>query len=415
MNRTAVKEAVAQIGRGGFVIVVDDVDRENEGDLVIAAEKVTPEAIAFMVRYTSGLICVPTAGHRLDELELPLMVSDPTDTHDTAFTISVDYRHGTTTGISAADRAATIRALADSSVRPGDLARPGHVFPLRYCEGGVLKRPGHTEAAVDLARLAGLNPVGAVCEVVTDEGTMARGIELERFAKEHELPMISISDLIEYRLWAEGGARPTPAARPPAVERHAESRLPTRHGDFRIIGYTSKGSEIVVLMKGEVAGREGVLVRLHSECVTGDVLGSLRCDCGYQLDEAMRTIADHGRGIVVYFRGHEGRGIGLMPKLAAYALQDEGWDTVEANEELGLPADGRDYRAAAAILSDLGVETIRLMTNNPDKQTGLEAGGIRVIERISLQAAPTDENSAYLAAKADKLGHIIDLESHGRA
>ncbi len=401
MNFATIPEAVAAIARGEFVVVVDDADRENEGDLIIAADKVTPERIAFMVRYTSGLICVPMVGERLDQLGLPLMVAANTDSHNTAFTVSVDYRFGTTTGISAADRAATIRALLDPDTRPDDLARPGHVFPLRYTEGGVLVRPGHTEAAVDLARLAGLQPAGVLCEVVNDDGSMARGHDLARFAKEHDFLMITIADLVDY------------LAGPRRVRMVAEARLPTEFGDFRVAGFRVEngGGEQVALVMGDVAERTPPLVRVHSECLTGDALGSLRCDCQSQLREAQRRIAGEGRGVILYMRGHEGRGIGLMHKLAAYALQDDGRDTVEANVELGLPVDARDYGLAADMLRELGVHSARLLTNNPDKRVGLEGHGIDVVEQVPLQTAPTAVNRGYLAAKASKLGHEIDVDA----
>ncbi len=400
MNLATIPEAVAAIGRGEFVIVVDDADRENEGDLIIAAEKVTEESIAFMVRYTSGLVCVPVVGERLDELGLPLMVVENTDSHKTAFTVSVDYRFGTTTGISAADRAATIRALIDADTQPSDLARPGHVFPLRYAEGGVLVRAGHTEAAVDLARLAGLYPAGVLCEIVNDDGTMARGQDLARFAKEHDILVVAIADLVDY------------LAGPRRLRQAAEARLPTEFGEFRVVGFVDQddGAEQVALVMGDVSGDAPPLVRVHSECLTGDALGSLRCDCRGQLREAQRRIAEEGRGVILYMRGHEGRGIGLVHKLAAYALQDHGRDTVEANLELGLPVDARDYGLAADMLQGLGVRRVRLLSNNPDKQAGLEGHGIAVAEQVTLQTVPTDVNRGYLTAKARKLGHRIDVD-----
>lgn len=406
MSTAHIAEAIEVFRRGQFLIVVDDAERENEGDLVIAAAKVTPEDIAFMVKHTSGLICVPATADRLDELALPLMVTDNTDSHDTAFTVSVDYRHGTTTGISAADRASTIRALVDPETKPDDLARPGHVFPLRACDNGVLERPGHTEAAVDLARLAELYPAGVVCEVVGNDGDMASRDELNRFAKEYDIPLVSISDLIEYRQHHEG-----------SVQRMAEARLPTGHGEFNVVGYRSlvDGTEFVALVKGDVAGKTDVLVRLHSECLTGDALGSLRCDCREQLSQSMSRIADAGTGVVVYLRGHEGRGIGLIPKLAAYALQDQGRDTVEANMELGLPADARDYRAAADALQDLEIKTVRLLTNNPEKVSGLEEGGVEVSGLEPVVIETNGENAAYLETKARKLGHLIDLDHDATA
>jgi 3,4-dihydroxy 2-butanone 4-phosphate synthase / GTP cyclohydrolase II len=400
MSFASIEDAVAAFARGEFVVVVDDADRENEGDLIVAAEKVTPEQIAFMVRHTSGLICLPVIGERLDELRLPLMVSENTDARRTAFTVSVDYIPATTTGISAADRAATIRAVVDRRTGPGDLARPGHIFPLRYREGGVLKRAGHTEAAVDLARLAGLYPAGALCELVNDDGTMARLPELERFAGAHGLVLISIADLIAYRRHREK-----------LVRRVAEASLPTEFGQFRAVGYESlvDGAHHVALVRGDLASARDALVRVHSECLTGDVFGSRRCDCGYQLHDALRQVAAAGCGVVLYLRGHEGRGIGLLHKLAAYALQESGRDTVEANEDLGLPVDARDYGIGAQILVDLGVTSMRLLTNNPAKRAGLEGYGLSITERVPLQTRPTAENRRYLATKAAKMGHLIDL------
>jgi 3,4-dihydroxy 2-butanone 4-phosphate synthase/GTP cyclohydrolase II len=395
-----IEEAIEAIRRGELVIVVDDEDRENEGDLIIAAERVTEEVIAFMVRYTSGLICLPVVGERLDELRLPLMVSENTALHDTAFTISIDARRKTTTGISAADRAATIRAVIDPSTRPEDLSRPGHVFPLRYAEGGVLRRAGHTEAAVDLAKLAGLYPAGVLCEIVNDDGTMARGADLQAFAEQHDLLIITIADLIRYRRRNEK-----------LVRRMSVARLPTEFGEFEVVGYESlvDGRQHVALVMGDIGGQEKVLVRVHSECLTGDTFGSLRCDCGFQLRDALRIVADEGRGVVLYIRGHEGRGIGLMHKLAAYALQDQGRDTVEANVELGFPPDARDYGVGAQILVDLGISTIRLLTNNPTKRAGIEGYGLSIVEQVPLETAPTRENRGYLETKAAKLGHLIDF------
>ncbi|HLG00411.1 MAG TPA: bifunctional 3,4-dihydroxy-2-butanone-4-phosphate synthase/GTP cyclohydrolase II [Acidimicrobiia bacterium] len=395
-----VQEAIDAIARGDLVIVVDDADRENEGDLIMAAEKVTPEKIGFMVRHTSGVICTPLPGERLDELQLPLMVSDNTESQRTAFTISVDVRQGTTTGISAADRAASILALIDPATRPEDLARPGHIFPLRYRDGGVLKRAGHTEAAVDLARHAGMYPAGVLCEIVNDDGMPARLPDLERFAQEHDLVMISIEDLIRYRRQHEK-----------LVRRIAEARIPTAYGPFVAYGYESvlDGAHHVALVRGDVAGRQDVLVRVHSECLTGDVFGSMRCDCGPQLEGALEKIAAEGHGVVVYLRGHEGRGIGLSHKLRAYSLQDQGRDTVEANLELGFPADNREYGIGAQVLADLGVTTMRLMTNNPAKYTGLSGYGLEIVERVPLQASLNAENITYLRAKQEKLGHLLDL------
>jgi 3,4-dihydroxy 2-butanone 4-phosphate synthase/GTP cyclohydrolase II len=366
----------------------------------MAAEKVTPEAMAFMIRHTSGVICMPMLGERLDDLRLPLMVAHNTEVQRTAFTVSVDAVEGTTTGISAADRAATVRALIDPTTRPEDLARPGHIFPLRYREGGVLKRAGHTEAAVDLARLAGLAPAGILAEVVNDDGTMQRLPQLEEFAAQHGLQLISIADLIRYRRHREK-----------LVTRISEARIPTQYGDFTAYVYASELDDVehVAFVCGEVTGQADVLVRVHSECLTGDVFGSMRCDCGMQLDLALERIAREGRGVLVYLRGHEGRGIGLGHKMRAYNLQDQGRDTVEANEELGFAADSREYGIGSQILVDLGITTMRLMTNNPAKYGGLEGYGLEIVERVPLRATPTHENIAYLRAKQDKLGHLLDL------
>jgi len=393
-----IEDAVAQIRAGKMVIVVDDEARENEGDLIFAAEKVTTDHIGFMVRYCSGIICVPMEGERLEELNLPLMSPENSESMGTAFTISVDAREGTTTGISAADRARTIEVLLDPSSQASDLARPGHIFPLRYTPGGVLRRAGHTEASVDLARLAGLSPAGVLCEVVNEDGTMARLPDLERFAAEHDLLLISIADLIAYRRkWEK------------LVHRVTEARIPTTYGSFRAIAYESHdGRTHVALVKGEPSGHPNVLVRVHSECFTGDVLGSFRCDCGIQLGEAMRRIDQEGEGVVVYIRGHEGRGIGLRHKLEAYALQDGGLDTVEANVELGFSPDSRDYGVGAQILVDLGISTMRLLTNNPTKRAGLEGYGLQIVERVPLQTEPHPENLRYLQTKRDKLGHLLD-------
>lgn len=393
-----IERAVADIAAGRPVVVVDDADRENEGDLIFAATKATPELLAFMIRHTSGVICAPMEGRELDRLQLPLMTERNRDRMRTAFTVSVDARDGVTTGISAADRAHTIRTLVDSATEPRELTRPGHVFPLRYTEGGVLRRPGHTEAAVDLARLAGLAPAGVLCEIVNDDGTMARLPELRSFAHEHDLALISIADLIEYRRATEQ-----------LVRRVAETRLPTRYGSWRAIGYRSSldGTEHLALVRGDVGDGEDVLVRIHSECLTGDVLGSLRCDCGAQLDEAMGAVAAEGRGVVVYLRGHEGRGIGLVHKLQAYELQDSGTDTVDANLELGLPADARDYVTGAQVLTDLGVRSVRLLTNNPRKSEGLARWGIGIHGRVTLPVAANEHNVRYLRTKRDRMGHDI--------
>jgi 3,4-dihydroxy 2-butanone 4-phosphate synthase / GTP cyclohydrolase II len=404
MPFTHIENAIAAIGRGELVIVVDDADRENEGDLIMAAEKVTPESMGFMIRHTSGVICMPLEGSRLDDLELPLMVANNTEGQRTAFTVSVDAKHGTTTGISAADRAATVQVLIDAHTGPDDLNRPGHIFPLRYREGGVLKRAGHTEAAVDLARLAGCTPAGVLAEVVNDDGTMARLPQLDSFAAEHGLQLISIADLIRYRRHREK-----------LVRRVSEARIPTKYGDFTAYVFASllDGTEHMAFVRGEVAGKQRVLVRVHSECLTGDVFGSMRCDCGVQLDQALASVAAAGEGVVVYLRGHEGRGIGLGHKLRAYTLQDQGRDTVEANVELGFPADSREYGIGSQVLVDLGITTMRLMTNNPAKYGGLEGYGLEIVERVPLRTSPTDENIAYLRAKQEKMGHLLDIEDEG--
>jgi 3,4-dihydroxy 2-butanone 4-phosphate synthase/GTP cyclohydrolase II len=394
-----IEEAIADIAAGKPVVVVDDEDRENEGDLIFAASKATPELLAFTIRYTSGVICVPMLGADLDRLQIPLMTAQNRERMRTAYTVSVDARDGVTTGISAADRARTIRTLCDSATEPYELVRPGHIFPLRYHEGGVLKRRGHTEAAVDLARLARLTEAGVLAEVVNDDGTMARLPQLEVFAKEHDLKLISIEQLVEYRRHTEA-----------MVTRVAETRLPNRHGMWRAVGYASAidGGEHIALMYGDIGDGRDVLVRAHSECLTGDVLGSERCDCGTQLDAAMAEIAREGRGVVVYLRGQEGRGIGLLSKLRAYALQDNGSDTVDANLELGLPADAREYSNAAQILTDLGVVSIRVLTNNPEKLKGLAGFGLEVLGRVALPVVVTEHNLRYLTVKRDRLGHEIE-------
>jgi len=399
-----VERAIADIAAGRAVVVVDDASRENEGDIVFAAAKATPELLAFTIRYARGLICVPMVGSDLDRLQLPPMTSDNQEHMGTAFTISVDARDGISTGISAADRARTIRTLVDSATEPYEIVRPGHIFPLRYAECGVLKRPGHTEAAVDLARMAGLTPAGVVAEIFNDDGTMARLPQLRAFADEHGLALISIAQLVEYRRRSEQ-----------VVQRVVETRLPNEFGEWRAFGYLNSvdGTEHLALLLGDIRdigapGEAGVLVRMHSECLTGDVFGSQRCDCGDQLRAAMAVIAAEGRGIVLYLRGHEGRGIGLLSKLRAYNLQDGGADTVDANLELGLPADAREYSTGAQMLADLGVRSPRLLTNNPAKVRGLSGFGIEVAGRVSLPASPTPDNVRYLMAKRDRLGHQID-------
>ena len=394
-----VEDLIAAIGRGELVIVVDDSDRENEGDLIMAAEKVTPEKIGFMLRHTSGIICVPMLGERLDELKLPMMVTRNTAEFRTAFTVAVDAAEGVTTGISAADRARTISVLADPESQPSDLARPGHVYPLRYEPGGVMKRAGHTEAAVDLAKLAGLYPAGVLAEVMNDDGTVARLPELMAFAEEHSLLIGTIADLIAYRRQQER-----------LIERMVEARIPTRYGEFRAVGYRSlvDDRKHIALVMGDIGDGQEVLVRVHSECLTGDVFGSQRCDCGEQLDQALAKIGQEGRGVLLYIRGHEGRGIGLLNKLAAYQLQDEGRDTVDANLELGLPVDARDYGVGSQILYDLGVRTMRLMTNNPTKRAGITGYGLEIVERIPLVTTANPHNVRYLDTKAARLGHVFD-------
>jgi 3,4-dihydroxy 2-butanone 4-phosphate synthase/GTP cyclohydrolase II len=401
----SIERAIGDIAAGKAVVVVDDEDRENEGDIIFAASKATPELMAFTIRHSSGVICVPMPAEILDRLEIPLMTPHNHDRMRTQFTISVDARDGVTTGISASDRAHTARVLADSATEPWEVTRPGHVFPLRYAEGGVLIRRGHTEAAVDLARLAGLTPVGVLVEIVNDDGTMKRGEQLREFADEHGLAMISIDDLVRHRHRTED-----------LVERVAETRLPTRHGEFTAYGYRSTidGSEHLALVYGDLAADpdEPVLTRVHSECLTGDVFGSQRCDCGPQLDEALERVVAAGRGVVVYLRGHEGRGIGLVAKLEAYALQDSGRDTVDANLDLGLPADARHYGAASQVLRDLGVERVRLLTNNPEKAEALADFGITVDARVPLTPRPNPHNLRYLRTKRDRMGHHIpDLPS----
>lgn len=399
MYKNSIEEGLAALQQGKFVIVTDDIDRENEGDLIIAAEKVTPEAIAFMIRHTSGVICVPMEEERLEELDLPQMVANNSESYRTAFTVSVDVRHGTTTGISAADRATTIQALIDPKTKSQDFLRPGHIFPLRYRKGGVLKRAGHTEATCDLAHMAGLYPAGALCELINEDGTMMRMPQLEEFAAKHKLPLITIADLIRYRRRSEK-----------LVVCMSQARLPTDFGEFTVYVYKSHldGIEHLALVKGDIAGNSNALVRVHSECLTGDIFHSRRCDCGSQLSLAMEAIAKEGAGVIVYLRGHEGRGIGLAHKVRAYHLQDQGRDTVEANLELGFPADCREYGIGAQILMDLGMTTLRLLTNNPAKYGGLEGYDLQIVERIPL-IAKHEDNHSYLLAKKNKLGHLLEL------
>jgi 3,4-dihydroxy 2-butanone 4-phosphate synthase/GTP cyclohydrolase II len=394
-----IEHAIAAISRGEMVVVVDDAERENEGDLIMAAEKATPRDVAFILRHTSGVICAAMPAERLSALQLPLMVADNAESQQTAFTVTVDCRRGTTTGISAADRAATLRALADRGSQPNDFVRPGHLFPLRARDGGVLERRGHTEAAVDLARLAGLSPCGVLCELMNDDGTMSRPPELAAFAARHGLPIITIADLVAHRRRTEQ-----------LVAAVAEARLPTPHGVFSARVYRAyDGTEHVALVMGDVRGRAEVLVRVHSECLTGDIFGSLRCDCGGQLEAALALVAKEGRGVVVYLRGQEGRGVGLTQKMHAYKLQEQGRDTVEANLDLGLPVDSRTYDVGAQILADLGVTTLRLMSNNPAKFVELEGYNLRIVGRVPLLVTPNRENIAYLRTKQLKLGHQLDV------
>jgi len=392
-----VEDAIEAVRAGRMIIVVDDEDRENEGDLTIAASAVTPDAINFMARHGRGLICMPMTGARLDELEVPLMVTQNTARFETAFCVSIEARHRTSTGISAADRAATVAAAIDPATKPDDLARPGHMFPLRAREGGVLVRAGQTEAAVDLARIAGLYPAGVICEIMNEDGSMARVPQLARFATRHGILMITIADLIKYRMRTER-----------MVRRVGEAALPTRYGQFRVFAYESLTDKEthVALVRGDIGEGLGVLVRVHSRCLTGDVFHSARCDCGDQLESALRRIDAEQRGVLLYL-DQEGRGIGISNKILAYALQDQGFDTVEANERLGFKPDQRDYGIGAQILSDLGVRSMRLLTNNPRKFVGLEGYGLSVSETVPIEIPPTDTNRRYLKAKKEKLGHRL--------
>jgi 3,4-dihydroxy 2-butanone 4-phosphate synthase / GTP cyclohydrolase II len=392
-----IEDAVEAVRAGRMIIVVDDEDRENEGDLTIAAEKITPEAINFMAKHGRGLICLSMTGERLDQLEVPLMVEKNTTTFNTAFCVSIEAKHGTSTGISAADRASTVLAAINPATKPSDLSRPGHMFPLRARDGGVMVRAGQTEAAVDLARIAGLYPAGVICEIMNDDGTMARVPELTKFARKHGLLMITIADLIKYRMSTER-----------LVKRSAVADLPTEHGAFKIFAYENQldNETHVALVRGEIGEGKDVLVRVHSKCLTGDVFHSARCDCGAQLETAMARIAEEGRGVLLYLN-QEGRGIGLANKIRAYELQDQGFDTVEANERLGFKADQRDYGIGAQILTDLGVKTMRLLTNNPRKFVGLQGYGLSVSDTVPLEIPPNESTRKYLKTKKDKLGHRL--------
>ena len=396
----AIDDVIAAIGRGEMIVMVDDEDRENEGDLIMAAQFATPEKIAFIVRHSSGVVVAPLSGERCDELRLPLMVEHNTESHRTAFTVSVDMIEGTTTGISASDRSATLCALADPSATFASFARPGHIFPLRAREGGVLKRAGHTEAAVDLARMAGLEPAGIICEITNEDGSMSRLPQLIEFCREHNLLLSSIAELIKYRRHNEK-----------LVTRMGQAQVPTDWGNFTCTAFRSDidDTEHLAFSMGDIQDGLPILVRVHSECLTGDVFASRRCDCGPQLQSAMALIAREGRGIVVYLRGHEGRGIGIAHKIRAYSLQDGGLDTVDANTELGLPIDSREYGVGAQILADLGAHKLRLITNNPAKYGGIEGYGLEVVERVALNPIPTEENLKYLQTKRDRMGHLLDL------
>ncbi len=393
----SIESALTDIRRGKMIIVVDDADRENEGDLIMAAEKVTPQAINFMARFGRGLICVPTTADRLAELGIERMVANNRETFKTDFQVSVDAATGISSGISAADRARTVELMVDASTKPLDLVQPGHIFPLRAKEGGVLQRAGHTEAAVDLARLAGCKPVGVICEIMSDDGTMARLPELLKFAKKHKLKVCTIQDLISYRRRSER-----------LIEKVETIKMPTDFGDFDLHLYqsTTDGQHHLALVKGDVAGKKNVLVRVHSECLTGDVFGSRRCDCGPQLHQAMQQISDAGRGVILYMR-QEGRGIGLPAKIRAYKLQEKGFDTIQANLKLGFPSDLREYGLGAQILCDLGLKTIQLLTNNPKKVVGLEGYGLEITKQVPIRVAANPHNAKYLKTKKDKMGHLI--------
>jgi len=401
MPFSTIEEAIEELKAGHLIVVVDDEGRENEGDFVCSAQMVTPEIINFMSKHGRGLICMPCVESRLDELEIPAMVEDNTSAQGTAFTVSIGAKNKITTGISAYDRAATIQSVVNPETKPEDISKPGHVFPLRARDGGVLTRAGHTEAAVDLARMAGHFPAGVICEIMHEDGTMARVPELEKIAKKFDLKMITVADLIEYRV-----------AKEQLVQQVSEARMPTAFGEFKAVGYESlvDGTFHLALVKGDVSGKKDVLVRVHSECLTGDVFGSLRCDCGNQVAKALEIIEKAGEGVFLYMIGHEGRGIGLAHKLRAYQLQDMGYDTVEANIELGLPVDARDYGTGALILRDLGITSMRLLTNNPAKRVGLEGYGLSMTERVPLEVPACKENINYLKIKKEKMDHLLDLE-----